>query len=82
MITIRMKDMNGQLFLKRSFAITGFDGGKAVLLNEPIMGYTALSCPGNSVEEIANQIHCDLGIAMEDIDVQMLDVNYYSDDER
>ena len=54
MITIRMKDMNGQLFLKRSFAITGFDGGKAVLLNEPIMRYTALSCPGNSVEEIAN----------------------------
>ena len=58
-------------------------GGKAVLLNEPIMGYTALSCPGNSVEEIANQIHRDLGIPMEDIDVQMLeDLNYYSDDER
>lgn len=79
MITIRMKDMNGQLFLKRSFAITGFDGGKAVLLNEPIMGYTALSCPRNSVEEI----HRDLGIPMEDIGVQILDdLNYYSDDER
>lgn len=73
MITIRMKDMNGQLLLKRSFAITGFDGGKTVLLNEPIMGYTVLSCPGNSVEEIASQIHRDLGIAMEDIDVRMLD---------
>lgn len=83
MITIRMKDMNGQLFLKRSFAITGFDGGKAVLLNEPIMGYMALSFPGNSVEEIAEEIHRDLGIPMEDIGVQMLDdLNYYSDDER
>lgn len=83
MITIRMKDMNGQLFLKRSFAITGFDGGKAVLLDEPIMGYTALSCPGNSAEEIAEEIHRDLEISMDDIDVQMLDdINYCSDDER
>ena len=83
MITIRMKDMNGQLFLKRSLGITGFDGGKAVLLSEPIWGYTALSCPGNSTEEIADEIHRDLGIPMEDINVQMLDdINYYSDDER
>lgn len=72
MITIRMKDMNGQLFLKRRFAITGCDGGKAVILSEPIMGYTALSCPGNSAEEIENQIHRDLGIVMEDINVQIL----------
>ena len=47
------------------------------------MGYTVLSCPGNSVEEISEEIHRDLGIPMEDIDVQMLDdLNYYSDDER
>ena len=71
MITIRMKDMNGQWFLKRSFAITGFDGGKAILLSEPILGYTALSCSGNSAEKIADEIHRDLGIPM-DINVKML----------
>lgn len=83
MITVRMKDMNEQLFSKRSLAITGFDGGKAVLLSEPIMGFTALSCPGNSVEEIADEIHKDLGIPMDDIGVRMLDdISYYGDDER
>lgn len=72
-IHVRLKDINGQFFLKRNFGITGFDGGKSVLLSDSILGHNTLPCPGHSAEEIVNTIHSVFGIPKTDINVQMIE---------
>lgn len=71
-IYIRMKDINGQNVLNTYYGIAGYNNGTCVLLNEAILGYNVLSCPGNSPEEIVRTIQEKIGISEEDIWVRMV----------
>ena len=72
-ISVRLKDINGQIILKKLFGITGWNDGKSVFLSESLCGYNGLNGAGNTAESIANYIHETFGINEEDICVRIID---------
>lgn len=74
-VYVRMKDINGQVCLKKVYGKTGCNGGNDLALSEALCGYNAISGAGNSAESIKKTICEALEIDERDITVQIIEEN-------
>ncbi len=72
LISVKLKDINGQIFLQTVLGISTFNGGDDLLLNEYVLGYNSFSGAGHIADEIKRNISTALGIKRDDVIVRML----------
>lgn len=73
LITVRMKDVNGQCVLRTIHGITGFDKGKSVLLSDTLCGYNSIAVKKVTPDSVSESLQKLLGIEKENISVEICD---------
>lgn len=72
LISVKLKDINGQIFLQTALGISTFSGGDDLLLSEHVLGYNLFSGAGHNADEIKRSISTAIGIKQDDVIVRML----------
>lgn len=71
LIKIRLKDINGQYYLKTIYGITDFDNGKSIMLSEELKGYNAIQVIEKTEKCISKTLQELLGVDEKNITVNL-----------